>query len=299
MPRDDLRHALTAVLPGLVADLADDTRNVLLTLARIASTLETDAIEPKDVAAERAARWLPADRRRSSCAPAMATSASPMTPGTSRTPRRRRGPPPMPFSAHRGPRRDIDLTRVRDSTCSALDERRTRHDGRIHDPTRRTTSCPTSDRACGSTVRPRRPPSFYTSLFPNSRIVREDRAASDFPGGHEGDLLTVDFELDGHPFTALNGGPDFRSTSRSRSRSRATDQAEIDRYWDALIADGGEPSACGWLKDRFGLSWQVYPIQLNEWLRDGDADAARRTMEAMLKMGKLDAAALQRAHDGV
>ena len=140
---------------------------------------------------------------------------------------------------------------------------------------------------------------LYTSLFPNSRIIREERAKSDFPGGHEGDLLTVDFELDGHAFTALNGGPDFRFNEAVSFEIPCRDQAEVDRYWDALIADGGEPSACGWLKDRFGLSWQVYPIQLNEWLRDPDADAARRTMEAMLKMGKLDAAALQRAHDGV
>ena len=140
---------------------------------------------------------------------------------------------------------------------------------------------------------------FYTAIFPNSRIVRTDRAASDYPNGHEGDLLTVEFELDGLTFTGLNGGPDFRFNEAVSFEIPCHDQAEIDRYWTALTADGGEESACGWLKDRFGVSWQVYPVQLNEMLRDDDADAARRTMEAMLKMGKLELDELQRAHDGV
>jgi predicted 3-demethylubiquinone-9 3-methyltransferase (glyoxalase superfamily) len=139
---------------------------------------------------------------------------------------------------------------------------------------------------------------FYTGIFPNSRIVRTDRAASDYPSGQEGDLLTVEFELDGLGFTGLNGGPDFTFNEAISLEVPCRDQAEVDRYWTALTADGGEPGECGWLKDRFGVSWQVYPVQLNELLRDEDKDAARRTMEAMLKMGKLELEGLRRAHDG-
>lgn len=110
-------------------------------------------------------------------------------------------------------------------------------------------------------------------------------------------MLTVEFTLGGRTFTALNGGPDFQFNEAVSITVDCADQVEVDRYWDALIADGGEPSMCGWLKDRFGLSWQIIPRQLRDLLRDPDPDAARRTMEAMLSMHRLDIAQLQAAHD--
>ena len=139
---------------------------------------------------------------------------------------------------------------------------------------------------------------LYTGLFPDSRIVNVDRAASDTPGPKEGDVITVEFELGGRSFVGLNGGPDFRFSEAISIQVECADQAEVDRYWDALIADGGEAGPCGWLKDKFGLSWQIAPAQLNELLRSPDKDAARRTMQAMLQMGKLDLAELQAAYDG-
>jgi predicted 3-demethylubiquinone-9 3-methyltransferase (glyoxalase superfamily) len=139
---------------------------------------------------------------------------------------------------------------------------------------------------------------LYTSLFPDSRVVRVDRSAADNPSSKEGEVLTVEFELGGRSFIGLNGGPEFKFNEAMSIQVECADQAEVDRYWDALIADGGEPSYCGWLKDKFGVSWQIVPKQLNELLRDPDPDAARRTMESMLSMRKLDVAQLQAAHDG-
>jgi predicted 3-demethylubiquinone-9 3-methyltransferase (glyoxalase superfamily) len=139
---------------------------------------------------------------------------------------------------------------------------------------------------------------FYTSIFPNSRIDRVDRAPSDYPDGHEGDVLTVAFTVNGMPFLGLNGGPAFTFTEAVSFIVDCLDQAEVDRYWAALTADGGEPGPCGWLKDRFGLSWQVVPRQLNELLRSEDRDGARRVMDAMLKMGKIDVAELEQAFEG-
>jgi predicted 3-demethylubiquinone-9 3-methyltransferase (glyoxalase superfamily) len=139
---------------------------------------------------------------------------------------------------------------------------------------------------------------LYTSLFPDSRVVRVDRSAADNPAMKEGEVLTVEFELGGRSFIGLNGGPEFTFNEAMSIQVECADQAEVDRYWDALIADGGEPSYCGWLKDKFGVSWQIVPKQLNELLRDPDPDAARRTMESMLSMRKLDVAQLQAAHAG-
>jgi predicted 3-demethylubiquinone-9 3-methyltransferase (glyoxalase superfamily) len=110
-------------------------------------------------------------------------------------------------------------------------------------------------------------------------------------------VLTVDFALNGQHFQGLNGGPDFSFNEAVSFVIECEDQAEVDRLWDALTADGGEPGPCGWLKDRFGLSWQIVPRQLNELVRDPDPERARRAMEAMLKMGKIDVAELQRAAD--
>jgi predicted 3-demethylubiquinone-9 3-methyltransferase (glyoxalase superfamily) len=139
---------------------------------------------------------------------------------------------------------------------------------------------------------------LYTSLFPNSRIDSVDRSPADTPSGPEGTVITVNFTLAGRSYIALNGGPDFKFTEAVSFSIDCDDQAEVDRYWDALLADGGEPSVCGWLRDRFGLSWQVIPRQLPEMLNSKDRDAARRAMQAMLKMVKIDVAELERAYSG-
>jgi len=140
---------------------------------------------------------------------------------------------------------------------------------------------------------------FYTSVFPDSRIDKVVRAAADTPSGPEGAVLTVEFTLDGAPFIGLNGGDDFTFSEAISFDIDCQDQAEVDRYWEALVQGGGEHSVCGWLKDRFGVSWQVVPRQLNEMLDSPDRDGARRAMEAMLKMEKLDVAKLREAFEGV
>ncbi len=138
----------------------------------------------------------------------------------------------------------------------------------------------------------------YTSIFPDSHVDDVHRAAADTPSGPEGMVLTVTFTLAGRPFMGLNGGPEFPFTEAVSFSIESEDQAEVDRYWDALLADGGTPGPCGWLKDRFGLSWQVVPKRLTELLAGPDPDGARRTMEAMLKMSKLEVAPLEAAYAG-
>jgi predicted 3-demethylubiquinone-9 3-methyltransferase (glyoxalase superfamily) len=110
-------------------------------------------------------------------------------------------------------------------------------------------------------------------------------------------VLTVDFTLGGRRFQGLNGGPEFTFNEAISLVVECDDQAEVDRLWAALTADGGEPGPCGWLKDRFGVSWQVVPRRLNELVSDADPERARRAMEAMLKMGKIEIAELERAAD--
>ena len=140
---------------------------------------------------------------------------------------------------------------------------------------------------------------LYTSLFPDSRIDKVTRSPADNPSGPKGAVLTVDFTLAGQPFIALNGGPEFPFTEAVSFTIDCKDQAEVDQYWDALIDDGGSPSVCGWLKDRFGLSWQVIPRQLPEMLGSSDREAAGRAMTAMLKMTRIDVQALRDAYEGV
>jgi predicted 3-demethylubiquinone-9 3-methyltransferase (glyoxalase superfamily) len=111
-------------------------------------------------------------------------------------------------------------------------------------------------------------------------------------------VLTVDFTLAGQHFQALNGGPEFAFNEAVSFVIECEDQAEVDRLWDALTANGGEPGPCGWLKDRFGLSWQIVPRRLNELVEDRDPERARRAMEAMLQMGKIDVAELETAAAG-
>jgi predicted 3-demethylubiquinone-9 3-methyltransferase (glyoxalase superfamily) len=139
---------------------------------------------------------------------------------------------------------------------------------------------------------------FYVSIFPNSRIDRVDRASADNPSGRGGDVLTVAYTLDGFPMIGLNGGPAFHFTEAVSLMVECVDQDEVDRYWDALTRDGGEPGPCGWLKDRYGLSWQVVPRQLTQLLQSPDREGARRVMEAMLQMGKLEIVGLEQAFEG-
>jgi predicted 3-demethylubiquinone-9 3-methyltransferase (glyoxalase superfamily) len=139
---------------------------------------------------------------------------------------------------------------------------------------------------------------LYTSLLPDSRIDRILRAPADNPSTKEGEVLTVDFTLAGQRLIGLNGGPDFRFTEAISLVIECDDQAEIDRLWTSLILGGGEPSQCGWLKDRFGLSWQIVPRQLKELLGGSDAEGARRASDALLQMGKIDLARLRAAYEG-
>jgi len=140
---------------------------------------------------------------------------------------------------------------------------------------------------------------FYASILPDSRVDSVHRAPADYPSGKAGDALTVEFTLCGRPFLGLNGGPQFQFTEAISFSIACADQSEVDRYWEALTAGGGEPGPCGWLKDRFGLSWQVVPKRLTQLLGDKDRGRAGRAMEAMMKMGKIDIAALERAADAV
>ena len=138
---------------------------------------------------------------------------------------------------------------------------------------------------------------LYTSLLPNSHIDKVWRSPADTPSGPAGMVLTVDFSLNGQRLQGLNGGPEFRFSEAISMVIECEDQAEVDRLWDALTADGGEPGPCGWLKDRYGLSWQIVPRELNELVADSDPERARRAMEAMLKMGKIEVEELRRAAD--
>lgn len=137
---------------------------------------------------------------------------------------------------------------------------------------------------------------FYCSVFPNSRIRQVSYYGEAGPGP-AGTVLTVDFELDGQPFTAINGGPQFTFSEAISLLINCADQAEVDYYWDAMLAGGGEESMCGWLKDRYGLSWQVVPEGMAEVMADPDPSRAERAMRAMLTMRKLDVAALRAAAD--
>ncbi|MGH2381820.1 MAG: VOC family protein [Candidatus Limnocylindria bacterium] len=138
---------------------------------------------------------------------------------------------------------------------------------------------------------------FYASLLPDSHIDKVWRSPADTPSGPAGMVLTVDFTLVGHRMQGLNGGPDFRFNEAVSFVIECEDQAEVDRLWDALTADGGEPGPCGWLKDRYGLSWQIVPRELTRLMDDPDPERARRAMEAMLAMGKIEVDELRRAAD--
>ena len=136
---------------------------------------------------------------------------------------------------------------------------------------------------------------FYTSIFPGSAIVAVQKAPADTPGPKAGSVLLVQFRLAGQEYQALNGGPHDTFNDAISLSVACEDQAEVDRLWSALTADGGRPVQCGWLKDKYGLSWQIVPKRLPALLADPDPDRAKRVMKAMLGMVKIDVAALEAA----
>jgi|SRR5215203_4685869 len=143
---------------------------------------------------------------------------------------------------------------------------------------------------------------FYTGIFKSSRIItisRYGEAGQEVHGKPAGSVMTVEFELNGQPFTALNGGPDFKFNEAVSFQIMCRDQEEVDHYWNRL-SQGGDPAAqqCGWLKDKYGLSWQVVPAALLEMMTDPDREKSGRAMEAMLKMKKIDIAAMEQAFEG-
>jgi predicted 3-demethylubiquinone-9 3-methyltransferase (glyoxalase superfamily) len=137
---------------------------------------------------------------------------------------------------------------------------------------------------------------FYVSIFRNSKIGQIARSGDAGPGA-KGQVMTIAFELDGVHFTALNGGPAYRFTEAFSLQVGCADQTEIDDLWTRLTADGGEPGRCGWLKDRFGLSWQIVPTNMGRLIGGDEPAKSQRAMRAMLQMGKLDIAALERARE--
>jgi len=139
---------------------------------------------------------------------------------------------------------------------------------------------------------------FYVTLFPDSRIDRVVRSPTETPSGPEGTVLVVDYTLAGVKFMGLNGGPQFPFTEAVSFQVLTEDQEETDRLWDALVGNGGQESECGWLKDRWGLSWQITPRRLLELIGDPDHGRAKRAMDCMLTMRKIDIGAIERAADG-
>ena len=139
---------------------------------------------------------------------------------------------------------------------------------------------------------------FYAATFPDSSVRAVHRAPGDYPSGKQGDVLTVEFTVIGIPCLGLNGGPAFKHSQAFSFQVATEDQTETDRYWNAIIGNGGEASACGWCKDKWGLSWQITPIALTQAISDPDRAAAKRAFEAMMRMGKIDIAAIEAARRG-
>ena len=139
---------------------------------------------------------------------------------------------------------------------------------------------------------------FYAETFPDSGVRAVHRAPSDYPSGKEGDVLTVDFTVAGVPCLGLNGGPAFKHTEAFSFQIATDDQAETDRYWNAIVGNGGQESACGWCKDKWGLSWQISPRVLIEATTDKDPAAAKRAFDAMMTMKKIDIATIEAARRG-
>jgi len=139
---------------------------------------------------------------------------------------------------------------------------------------------------------------FYAKTFPDSEVKAVHHAPADYPSGKQGDVLTVDFTVLGIPCVGLNGGKAFRQTEAFSFQVATDDQAETDRLWNAIVGNGGQESACGWCKDKWGLSWQITPRVLTEAFTGTDRAAARRAFEAMMTMRKIDVAAIEAAIRG-
>ena len=139
---------------------------------------------------------------------------------------------------------------------------------------------------------------FYAATFPDSHVDAVHRSPVDYPSGKAGDVLTVEFTVLGMAFVGLNGGPQFKFDEAVSFQVATEDQAETDSYWGAIVGNGGQPSECGWCKDKFGLSWQITPRALTEAIANPDRAAAKRAMEAMMTMGKIDIAAIEAAVAG-
>ena len=138
---------------------------------------------------------------------------------------------------------------------------------------------------------------FYAATFPKSEVSTVSEAPSDFPGGKKGDVLTVEFTVLGIPCLGLNGGPTFKHSEAFSFQVATDNQEETDRYWNAIVNNGGEESACGWCKDRWGLSWQITPRTLSDAMAAGGAEA-KRAFDAMMTMRKIDVAAIEKARKG-
>ena len=139
---------------------------------------------------------------------------------------------------------------------------------------------------------------FYASIFPDSRVIAVHKAPGDYPGGKAGDVLTVDFTVLGQHFVGLNGGPQFTFDEAVSFQVFTDTQEETDRYWNAIVGSGGQESMCSWCKDKFGLSWQIVPRALMEAMNDPDNAAAKRAMDAMMTMKKIDIATIEAARAG-
>ncbi len=139
---------------------------------------------------------------------------------------------------------------------------------------------------------------FYAATFPDSAVGAIHRAPGDYPDGQQGDVLVVEFTVLGLPCLGLNGGPAFRHSEAFSFQVATADQAETDRYWNAIVGHGGQESACGWCKDRWGISWQITPVQLTRATTHPDRAAAMRAFDAMMTMRKIDIAAIEAAVAG-
>ena len=139
---------------------------------------------------------------------------------------------------------------------------------------------------------------FYAKTFPDSAVGTVHRAPSDYPSGKKGDVLTVEFTVAGVPCIGLNGGPAFKHNEAFSFQIATDDQHETDRYWNAIVGNGGQESECGWCKDKWGVSWQITPRVLIEAIQDPDRAAAKRAFDAMMTMKKIDVAAIEKASRG-
>jgi predicted 3-demethylubiquinone-9 3-methyltransferase (glyoxalase superfamily) len=139
---------------------------------------------------------------------------------------------------------------------------------------------------------------FYASTFPNSSVGEVHRAPGDYPSGKKSDVLTVNFTVMGIPCFGLNGGPMFKHTEAFSFQVATEDQAETDRYWNAIVGNGGQESMCGWCKDKWGVSWQITPVALTKAVSDPDRAAAKRAFDAMMQMKKIDIATIEAARRG-